>query len=1109
MLSLFVYQETNCQCIRLDGPIQLDQISIFQRQEHWIVQAGSITRRLGLSQPVSIEGRIFILQKETWSMVFLQEGFIGRNQAAQYCWNSTLLSNVHAKLIQDVKGWSLEDCQSKNGTYVNGKRIQRVSLKDGDQVCMATVRFFFFSSFLYLNHEIETKAEIPYVNRRGLIPWTKHSLTLKDDPELFEMEVELPIPTFPMRKASLFATLGSSLTIVCSSCSMALLLYLTKPEQIEQVQTMLYTSASMFFAFALFGLLNRRSQNKDNAREQQEAKEKYLLYLQDKSAEVWAMREAVLKSMHTTKNACTTFHEASFGRKYPIWIGSVSQPWLTIKHSSISYLQKNDELIVALEQQSQHWQQAILKNQFLEENACNVFDGRDGFLLFTQWLWTHPDSQHKWIWLSNRLSKEHRVFAFPYCQIGNQRLLACSKEEWERLEKNLDRKYSYTIFSTLAINPWSKPCTWIDAQNAKFSQTTVDFRSLLEHTQASVHPDFLVCTPFKPWDTNTCTLKVPIGWDEKNHLIHLDFHDGKQGPHGIIAGMTGSGKSEWLTSVLMHLILRNSPERFQYLLVDFKGGAFGQAFYAFPHCAGMVTNLDRQSIERWMLSMEAELLSRQEKLQNFLKEAPSHIAHIDAYNAVHTKAISHLFVIFDEYAEFKSQFPDCAMRVKEMARIGRSLGIHLLISTQKPLGVIDEQIWANSNFQVCLKVNSEADSKEVIHDPRAAHLKQVGTFILHNNQSWQEGQGFWLQEKRLDKAHPDVYELDDNDQIIFAHKVPQKNLLEVCSAWIGQQHAKRHWVLQPNLDETTKVDQLLIVDDPQHQKQCEFTLEKGKVAFIYWENQNDLEVFVHSCMAYFKNEVLLCMGDSSFDMYVDARIDAFSEIGQEEGTLFVFTPSKDLYKPYRNPRMRILYFICQPWLNIHTLADCFLALAWNDLDQVRTFFNQMKIPKIDKPQYGLFQCKADLLTFYIPKRKPRKRKVSHKKAEVFVLGRSVDAQERVEWKRENPLLILYVQKSCGAWIEKLLQQWLTINPLLDVEYDFSQLADITICTLPESLNHIQTSALYQANQYDYDILWVGLGLADYTYLIKRKCPYTQNGQFVYWTNQTMVEGNYV
>ena len=136
----------------------------------------------------------------------------------------------------------------------------------------------------------------------------------------------------------------------------------------------------------------------------------------------------------------------------------------------------------------------------------------------------------------------------------------------------------------------------------------------------------------------------------------------------------------------------------------------------------MVTNLDRQSIERWMLSMEAELLSRQEKLQNFLKEAPSHIAHIDAYNAVHTKAISHLFVIFDEYAEFKSQFPDCAMRVKEMARIGRSLGIHLLISTQKPLGVIDEQIWANSNFQVCLKVNSEADSKAQIELARRTGL---------------------------------------------------------------------------------------------------------------------------------------------------------------------------------------------------------------------------------------------------------------------------------------------------------------------------------------------------------------------------------------------------
>ena len=109
--------------------------------------------------------------------------------------------------------------------------------------------------------------------------------------------------------------------------------------------------------------------------------------------------------------------------------------------------------------------------------------------------------------------------------------------------------------------------------------------------------------------------------------------------------------------------------------------------------------------------------------------------NIDSYNRFakeHSdmEILSHLFIVADEFAEMKQQQPQFMEQLKQMARIGRSLGIHLLLTTQKPYGVIDEQIWSNARFHLCMKVQSAQDSQDMLKNSDALHLKETGSCIL-------------------------------------------------------------------------------------------------------------------------------------------------------------------------------------------------------------------------------------------------------------------------------------------------------------------------------------------------------------------------------------------
>ena len=264
------------------------------------------------------------------------------------------------------------------------------------------------------------------------------------------------------------------------------------------------------------------------------------------------------------------------------------------------------------------------------------------------------------------------------------------------------------------------------------------------------------------WKSNdpTTSLSVPIGIDQNNECFRMDAHEKAYGPHGLIAGTTGSGKSEWIVTFILSLAVNFSPDEVQFVLIDYKGGGLAKSFenselgIKLPHLAGTITNLDKSEIFRSISAIESELRRRQAMFNNArekLKEASMDIYKYQSYyrKGLVGEPMSHLFIICDEFAELKSQQPDFMDQLISTSRIGRSLGVHLILATQKPSGVVNEQIWSNSKFKIALKVQNKGDSNEVIKKPDAAFLKQVGSFYLQvgNDDYYNLGQVAWAGAK--------------------------------------------------------------------------------------------------------------------------------------------------------------------------------------------------------------------------------------------------------------------------------------------------------------------------------------------------------------------------
>lgn len=237
------------------------------------------------------------------------------------------------------------------------------------------------------------------------------------------------------------------------------------------------------------------------------------------------------------------------------------------------------------------------------------------------------------------------------------------------------------------------------------------------------------------------TTRVPIGIGaDGTHEVDLR----EDGPHGLIAGTTGAGKSELLQTLIASLAVANRPDEMTFVLIDYKGGAAFKDCAALPHTVGLVTDLDGHLTERALESLAAELRRREEALlavgakdiedYNLLRDrdtapdpGPGRYARPQAPVPAREElpAMPRLVLVIDEFAAMVTELPDFVAGLVDIGRRGRSLGVHLILATQRPAGVVTADIRANTNLRIALRVTDPDESTDVLDSPEAAQISQA------------------------------------------------------------------------------------------------------------------------------------------------------------------------------------------------------------------------------------------------------------------------------------------------------------------------------------------------------------------------------------------------
>lgn len=220
------------------------------------------------------------------------------------------------------------------------------------------------------------------------------------------------------------------------------------------------------------------------------------------------------------------------------------------------------------------------------------------------------------------------------------------------------------------------------------------------------------------------SMAVPIGVMRGGKPFYFDIHEKKHGTQGVVAGMTGSGKTETVQSWILSMAVHFPPEAVSFVLIDFKGTGLILPFVNLPHLAGTISDMDT-NINRNLVALENEL-GRRERLLN-----ENGVKNINEYLSLYRQRrveepLAVLMIIIDEFAEFKVRYPDYMEKINSIFARGRALGVFIMLLTQKPAGVVGDKMSGNSRFFWCLKVASAGDSRDVLGKPDAARITNPG-----------------------------------------------------------------------------------------------------------------------------------------------------------------------------------------------------------------------------------------------------------------------------------------------------------------------------------------------------------------------------------------------
>lgn len=215
------------------------------------------------------------------------------------------------------------------------------------------------------------------------------------------------------------------------------------------------------------------------------------------------------------------------------------------------------------------------------------------------------------------------------------------------------------------------------------------------------------------WEHTGGSMRITLGRGESGPAV-VDL--ASDGPHALIGGTTGAGKSELLRTIVAALALANRPDELSLLLVDYKGGSAFTDAARLPHTVGLITDLDEQLAERALSSLTAELKRRERQL------AEVGATDLAGYRSSSSDPLARLVILVDEFRALADELPGFLDGLVRLAAQGRSLGIHLVLATQRPGGVVRADVRANLNLRISLRMRETTDSLDVIDSPAAAQL---------------------------------------------------------------------------------------------------------------------------------------------------------------------------------------------------------------------------------------------------------------------------------------------------------------------------------------------------------------------------------------------------
>ncbi len=267
------------------------------------------------------------------------------------------------------------------------------------------------------------------------------------------------------------------------------------------------------------------------------------------------------------------------------------------------------------------------------------------------------------------------------------------------------------------------------AEDATDLPRSVPFLAMAGHEQLADGPEpvverwlqsqSLLTGPMAPAEParRAGSLRAAIGM-RGAELLTVDLR--ADGPHALVGGTTGSGKSELLQTWILSMAASHSPQRLTFLLIDYKGGSAFAECAELPHTVGLVTDLDPHGVRRALDSLRAELTYR----ERLLRERGKAKDLITLERSGDPQAPPSLVIVVDEFAALVQEVPEFVEGVVNVAQRGRSLGLHLVLATQRPAGVIKDNLRANTNLRVALRVADESDSTDVLGTPDAAFFDQ-------------------------------------------------------------------------------------------------------------------------------------------------------------------------------------------------------------------------------------------------------------------------------------------------------------------------------------------------------------------------------------------------